>query len=407
VAGNQYRADPRLRRQAEALVAHGYAVDVICQARPGEPAVERICGVRVWRVGGAKYRGDNPARYFLAFGKFFVHALLTLTRLHRRHSYAAVQVLSMPEALVFTALWPRLAGVPLVYAAGDLTTELYSTKFGARRWPLIPGALWLQERLSLRLADLVITVHEDYRRRLLARGVRADRLRVVMNLPDERLFRSTLRDEILVAAPREGRDLHMAPPLASEFTLVHHGSLVERYGADLAVQAVARLRDRIPQLRLRIYGDGDLRPRLVKLIEQLGLADRVYLSPGLVSLDELPPLLAGADVGLVPNRADPFTDTILPTKLFEYLALGLPTIVTRTRTVLAHVPPDVVEYCAPDDVADLARAIERVWANPSRRQELKEGALAFSAAHRWADAAAAYCGSIDTLVARYRRGSSG
>jgi glycosyltransferase involved in cell wall biosynthesis len=400
VSANQFSSDPRVRRQAEALAAHGYAVDVICQRWPGDPAVEQLCGVTVRRVGSSKYRGDNPARYALAFGRFFGHALIALTRLHRRYGYAAVQVYSMPEALVLTALWPRLTGVPLIYAAGDLTTELYATKFGAGRWPLAAGVLWLQERLGLWLADLVITVHEDYRRRLLARGVPAHRLRVVMNLPDERLFHSAPRNRRPAAAPRHSPAPGGAAPLPEPFTLVHHGSLVERYGADLAVEAVARLRERIPGLRLRIYGDGDLRSRLVQRIADLGLADRVYLSPGYIPLDELPPLLADADVGLVPNRADAFTDTILPTKLLEYLALGLPTVVTRTRTVLAHVPPDVVEYCAPDDVDDLARAIERVWADAARRQALQEAARAYSATHRWADAAAAYCGSIDALVGR-------
>ena len=119
--------------------------------------------------------------------------------------------------------------------------------------------------------------------------------------------------------------------------------------------------------------------------------------------DELPPLLANADVALVPHRADPFTETLLPNKLLEYLALGLPTVVTRTRTVLAHVPADVVEYCAPDDVAGLARAIERVWADPARRRALAAGARAFSARHRWADAAVTYCAEVDALVARCRR----
>src|SRR5262249_20660716 len=121
-----YTADPRVRRQAEALVAHGYAVDVICQRQPGEPALEQGHGVTVRRVGGAKYRGQSVVRYALAYGSFFLHALATLARLQRQDGYAAVHVYSMPEALLFTALGPRLAGVPLIYDAGDLTTELYA-----------------------------------------------------------------------------------------------------------------------------------------------------------------------------------------------------------------------------------------------------------------------------------------
>ena len=52
------------------------------------------------------------------------------------------------------------------------------------------------------------------------------------------------------------------------------------------------------------------------------------MQPGWVPLEELLPVLAAADAAIVPHRADPFTDTILPNKLLEYLALGLPTVVT-------------------------------------------------------------------------------
>src|SRR5262249_59570939 len=121
---------------------------------------------------------------------------------------------------------------------------------------------------------------------------------------------------------------------------------------------------------------------------------------GYVPVEELPARLAAADAAIVPTRADAFTETILPNKLLEYLALGLPTIVSRTRTVEAHVPPDVVEYCAPDDVDALARAIERVCADPAHGAALAAGAARWSAAHRWSDAAAAYCADVDALVAR-------
>lgn len=399
VSSCYYTADPRVRRQAEALATHGYAVDVICQRAAHEPPVAEIGGVRVWRVGGARYRGAHLPAYAFAYGRFFLAALVHLTRLHWRHPYAAVQVYSMPEALVLTALWPRLRGVPLIYDAGDLTTDLYTAKFGRRGAPLAPAALRLQEQVGLRLADLVVTVHEEYRARLLARGVPAERLLVVMNLPDERLFQPGLRAAPGRLPPGFDRATH-----PDAFILVNHGAWVGRYGTDLAVEAVARLRDRLPWLRLLLYGDGDLRPHLEALVREHRLADRVYLSPGYVPVDEVPALIAAADAGIVPSRRDPFTETMLPNKLLEYLAVGLPTVVSRTRTVMAHVSDNVVEYCEPGDVGDLARAIERVATDPARRRALAAAALAFSATHRWADTAAAYCAAVDALVARHGRG---
>jgi hypothetical protein len=54
-------------------------------------------------------------------------------------------------------------------------------------------------------------------------------------------------------------------------------------------------------------------------------------------------------------------------------------------------------------VADLARAIERIWSDAGRREVLARAALAFSADHRWSDAAARYCAAVDALVARHGR----
>lgn len=386
-----YRANPGVRRMAEALAAHGYAVEVVSQTEPDAPAREVIAGVRVHRVGLPRYRGDSLAAYAVAYASFFLQAAITLARLHTRAPFAVVQVFSMPEALTLTALWPRLQGVPIIYYAGDLTTDLYASKFGARGGRLVATALRLQERVGLGLADRVIGVHAEYRRRLLARGVPAERLWTLLNLPDDARFTPAVRE----AARARARP--------DEFVLVHHGSLVPRYRVDLLLEAVARLRERIPGLRVRIYGNGDLRPRLQALLTERQLTDRVTLSDGYVTLEMIPALVAAADVGVVPMRRDLYTDTVLPTKLMEYLALGMPAIVTRTRTVTEYFSPREVEYCEPDSVDSLAGAIERLWANPARRAELAAHARAWSAAHRWSDAAAAYCAAMDALVARHRR----
>ncbi|MDQ6669995.1 MAG: glycosyltransferase family 4 protein [Chloroflexota bacterium] len=393
VSNAYYPADPRLRRQAEALRAHGYEVDVVCQRQPSERPEEHLLGVHVLRVGSTKYRGSSLMQYLKSNANFFVHALLTLSRIQVRYGYDAVQVYSMPEALIFTAILPRLLGVPLIYDAGDLTAELYPSKFGGRGGRLLGRLLRIQERSCLKFADLIVTVHEEYRQRLLARGVPSERLRITMNLPDLRLFETALEKPV--------------PRSPDTFLLVHHGSLVARYGADIAIRAVDRLIERIPELRLRIYGDGDFRPDLEHLIAELSVGDRITLHAGYVPLENLLPLLAVADAAIVPHRADAFTDTILPNKLLEYLALGLPTIVTRTRTVLWHVPEDTVEYCEPNDVDEMVRAIERVWGDRAHRAELALRARAFSREHSWTTAAAAYCQAVDELIQRRRPTGAG
>ena len=59
---------------------------------------------------------------------------------------------------------------------------------------------------------------------------------------------------------------------------------------------------------------------------------------------QLPPLIAQADAGVVPNRNDLFTDTLLPTKLLEYVALDTPVIAARTRTIAAYFDDSMVRF---------------------------------------------------------------
>jgi RNA polymerase sigma factor (sigma-70 family) len=109
-----------------------------------------------------------------------------------------------------------------------------------------------------------------------------------------------------------------------------------RYGIDVAVRAMALLRDRVPEARLEVYGRGDSRADLERLAVDLGVAERVDFR-GYVELRDLPEKIALADVGLVPHRRDVFTDLVLPTKLFEYVAMGKPVVAARTAGIVDDI----------------------------------------------------------------------
>ncbi|NIW62934.1 MAG: glycosyltransferase WbuB, partial [Gemmatimonadetes bacterium] len=60
-------------------------------------------------------------------------------------------------------------------------------------------------------------------------------------------------------------------------------------------------------------------------------------------VERVPALIAGADLGLVPCRRDPFVDKVmLPVRLLEYVVMGLPAVVSRVGTVEAYFGDDAV-----------------------------------------------------------------
>jgi glycosyltransferase involved in cell wall biosynthesis len=374
-------AETRVQREAEALVRAGFDVDVICLRDAGEHPRDRCGGVEVHRLP-ARVDKRGLAFQLLSYLRFFVLAACRLTRLHLRRAYQTVQVHNLPDFLVFCALVPKLQHVPVILDLHDLMPEFFAGRFGRHR-RVVGRAIRWQERLSCRFADQVITVSEHWRQALVDRGVPAARCSVVMNLADERIFRPPARSG--------GLPCHAAD---APFHLLYHGTVTHRYGLDLAVRAVARLRDDIPGIRLTILGKGDQMPALVDLVCELRLAMHVDLRDELLPAEALPEVIAAADLGVVPYRDDVFTDGLVPTKLMEYAAMALPSVAART-TAIEGTFGSSVAYFTPGDVEALAAVVRELWHNPAARARLAARSRRFSRSQNWAREGGAYT----TLVA--------
>jgi glycosyltransferase involved in cell wall biosynthesis len=224
-----------------------------------------------------------------------------------------------------------------------------------------------QERLACRFADHVITVSEHWRMTLIARGLKPDKCTVVMNVADE---------EIFAAGRCRATD-------SSAFSLIYHGTVTHRYGLDLAVRAVERVRREIPSIRLTVLGKGDAMPELVALRDELRLHEHVALRDEYVGTDVLPDVLRAADLGIVPYRDDVFTDGLLPTKLMEYAAIGLPCVAARTTAIDAYFRDTMVAFFRPGDVEDLADRIRELYRYPDRRADLARGSRTFTSRYSW------------------------
>jgi glycosyltransferase involved in cell wall biosynthesis len=147
--------------------------------------------------------------------------------------------------------------------------------------------------------------------------------------------------------------------------LVCHGTLVQRYGYDTLIEALPL----IPDAELAIIGDGDQRESLERLAAELGVGDRVEFI-GFVPLNQIAGRLAEADLGVVPNRSDVFTDLVVPTKLMEYVALGIPAVVSRTPAVEAYFDSRSVAFFEPGDPEHLARTVRECKADPEHCRQM-------------------------------------
>jgi len=344
-----YPLDERVKREAEALVERGYLVDVICLLEhAAEEPHSVVNGVGVFRVSVERTRSDSKRRYVLDYGMSAIALGARLASLNANHRYDLVQVHTLPDFLVFSALPAKLTRARVVLDIHDLMPELYLSKFS------LPGeggavrALRLEERVSTTFADHIITASEAFEERLIQRGVPAKKITVVLNSADPSVFPSPSSLRLPGQGPR--------------FTVFWHGTMVDRYGVDLALRACALARERIPNLRFVIYGWGERVDALMALAAELKLDDVVEFR-GHVHHTELAPRIAEADVGIVPNLPDRHIDMAYPSKLFEFVQMGVPVVATRTRILERRFGDDSVVFCRPE-VESLADGLVWVYEHP-------------------------------------------
>jgi glycosyltransferase involved in cell wall biosynthesis len=182
--------------------------------------------------------------------------------------------------------------------------------------------------------------------------------------------------------------------------MIYHGTLVDRYGLDLAIRAVDQVKHEIPNIHLTLIGRGHAVPKLQQLIQELDLTKYVTLHTRMRPAEKLPAIIRTADLGIVPYRNDVFTDGLLPTKLMEYAALGLPAIAARTSAIEATFSDSMVDFFEPGDVNDLTRCILELFRNPDRLEELRRGSAKFNQRFNWPKISAEYVALVDRLGSR-------
>ncbi len=351
VTFSSYPADPRPRRALDALRSQGMSVDLICLSDENAPRREKCNGLDVLRVPIEHRRGGIFAyAYSYAAFIFVCSAVLAVRTLRRR--YHLVYVHNMPDILILCSLVPNMLGAKVILDQHDPMPELLTTIFNLPEESLSVRAMKWIEKWSIARADAVVTVNIACQRIFASRSCDSEKIQVVMNAPDEKIFPSrTPLSQPFENAPRK------------RFVIMYHGSLVERNGLDLAIDALGQVRKSIPMAELKICGRKT--PFLEKMMDRArdgGLEDRVHFL-GPKSLEELVQEIDHCDVGVIPNHRSAFTEINTPTRIFEYLALGKPVIAPRAGGICDYFDDSSLVFFELGDAEDLARKLEHVFSH--------------------------------------------
>lgn len=369
----EFGRDNRVKNEAFTLASRGLSVSVISLRGVGERPVDTVNGVTVYRLPRLTVFRKLPNHqrssilalvnklavvlgYLVEYSYFTLGCLAVSVYIARKGRFDVIHANNPPDTLFVVGAVHKLLGARFVFDHHDLSPELYQSRYGTQGG-LVAFMLALCEKASTRLADVVITTNESYKRIDIQRnGVDPRRVFVVRNGPDLQRVRLLEPDEELrkrarvlfgyvgVMNPQDGVD-HMLRALSYLLT--------ELGRSDFFCVAV---------------GYGDSLEELKSLSAELGLSDHVMFT-GFIPDTEMLRILSTVDICLDPNPSNPLNDVSTWIKVMEYMALGKPVVSFELQETRVSAG-DAAVYVTPNDEAEFARAIASLMDDETLRAQM-------------------------------------
>lgn len=373
-----------LYREAKALQEQGFEVDIIALRQSGENRIfYKYEGMNVFGIQERTAAEKNFVLYFLQLLLFYAKATVLLAVLAPERRYRLVHVTAPPDIMVFAALFPKLFGARIILDIHDIGPELFMRKMNVAEDHRIIRFLKLLERISVRFSDHVITVTDFWKDKLIARSVEPSKITMLLNVPDSDLF----------------RPLHVRAARSS-FNLFYHGSVEEHFGIDTLLLAMPMIRARIPNVHLHLYcgKKGRAYADCERIARELDLNSYVKFHGG-VPFQELPRTLSNADMGVVPTKDSVFSNEAVSMKALEYISMGIPIVISRTRAHDFYYDSSMVKFFEPRNSEQLAAAVIELYESREQREQQVRNALAFLRKHGWNKSRETYAAIVKSLTA--------
>jgi glycosyltransferase involved in cell wall biosynthesis len=347
--------DTRVWQECLALRRAGWQVTVVSPQgvkRDRDP-FEVLDGVEIHRFP-LRFAAGGPLGYGREYGTALWWTWRLVRRLARGRRFDVVHACNPPDLLLLATRSLKRRGARLVFDQHDLVPELYLARFERGKDLMYRGTVAL-ERLSYRLADVVIATNESYRRTAITRGgKRPEDVFVVRNAPDLSRFRPAEPEPELKAG--------------KPYLLAYLGVMGPQDGVDHALRALAVLKQKRTDWRAIFIGEGDVYPEMKLLSSELGL-DGLAQFTGRLPDEDVLRILSTADVCLAPDPLNPLNDISTMTKIVEYMAMGQP-LVSYDLTEARVSAGDAALYAAPNDEMEFAGCIEQLLDDEALRRRM-------------------------------------
>ena len=378
---SNYPFDIRIRQEAIKLTQNGYQVTVLGIKDKGQKPSEIIDNVKVYRIPKIELfkQGKHPPigkvsslkrlgtvikaviGYGFEFTYFTVACYLYSLVIFFKQGFDVIHTHNPPDSLFIVALLWKPFGVKFVYDHHDLSPDLFMEKYGARG-KLIYKILLFLEKMSCKMADIIIATNESYKKIEIARcGIPAERIFVVRNGPD--------LTEMKICEP--------IPEIRSKAgtILCYLGAINIQDGLDYLLDTLHKIvfifdyKD----ILLLVIGDGDYLCRIKELAENLALNKYIFFAGYISDRTELCRLLSTADIFVDAAPKSFLNDNSTFIKHMEYMLFGKPVVSFALKESMFSLNGAGI-FAKPNDTMDMAEKILDLIRDSDKR--LKSGLMA-------------------------------
>ncbi len=384
-----YARDVRIRRYAEYLSDEGHSVDIICMASESNELQSTVPAIRVYPIPMKRNRKEG-IRLAINWLISLFYMFLYVSALDLKKKYDLVHVHNMPDFLIFAALIPKLRGTPILLNVHDPMPEIAQSKLGLSPDHFLIRVQNIIEKVCAWFADIIITASPAFKTILVMRGVPENKIYVIMNAADPRFFS-------LPGPPKRDRRNHRS------FTLLYVGTVARRYGLEVALKALPKLRREIPEIRLEVYpkirNEGKALDECIELAIELDVND-IFIVNDPAPLELMPTIMREADIGIYPAFKDCHMDIALSLKIPEMIGVGLPIVASRLSVLEELYGEEAIAFVDPGSVDSFADKIMELYRNPDALNSLSKHAVAKSQVLTWDSQYSIYLGILRKIFGR-------
>jgi len=372
VVNQIYYTDTRVMSYANALAQAGAQVDIIASRHSSRNDPGQHHNIKVYSIPVARnYR--SGLGYMVNYVVSTIFFIFYASILYFKRRYNILHIHNMPDTLILAALLPKLFGAKAILDIHDPMPNVFMSKYHQGPNSAIVKFFQAQEKISASLANEVITANPLFKDLLAQRGIPADKILVVNNIPNPQLFK------------HQNTDLKPHEP-ATKFTLIFPGTIAHRYCLDVAIRALPALSKEISNLELKIIGkQSQYVEELAALASGLNVTKYVNFV-SFVPADQISSEIANADVGIYTALPDPHMSIAMPIKVLEYVTMGIPVVASRLPILEAFFDDTGILFFSPGNIDEFVSHVLNLYRNPSLRKELTRNATTlFSDKYSWKD----------------------